>query len=93
MSDTLLVLFSFVIALIIGIFIGKIIFSAKSQSEKNVLEEKLNALKEQTLIDKTSFENNLFQINTEKEKIRNEKEVANIQLAKKEADFETQAYC
>ena len=62
MSDTLLVLFSFIIALIIGIFIGKIIFSSKSQSEKNILEEKLNALKEQSQIEKISFEKNLLQI-------------------------------
>ena len=89
MSDTILVLFSFVIALIIGIFIGKIIFSAKSQSEKNILEEKLNGLKEQFQTEKISFEKNLLQINTEKEQIRTEKEVANIQLAKKEADFDS----
>jgi DNA recombination protein RmuC len=89
MSDTVLVLFSFIIALFVGIFIGKIIFSAKSQSEKNILEEKLNTLKEQSQIDKISFEKNLLQINTEKEQIRTEKEVANIQLAKKEADFDS----
>ncbi|WP_394757954.1 DNA recombination protein RmuC [Flavobacterium sp.] len=89
MSDTVLVLFSFIIALAIGIFIGKLIFSAKSQSEKNILEEKLNALKEQSIIEKISFEKNLLQINTEKEQIRTEKEVSNIQLAKKEADFDS----
>ena len=89
MTDLFIFLSIFIVAFAIGIFIGKIIFSAKSQSEKNILEEKLNTLKEQTLIDKASFENNLFQINTEKEKIRNEKEVANIQLAKKEADFDS----
>ena len=77
------------IALSIGIFIGKIIFSAKYQSDKNILEEKLNTLKEQSQIEKLSFEKNLLQINTEKEQIRNEKEVANIQLAKKEADFDS----
>jgi DNA recombination protein RmuC len=89
MSETVLVLISFIIALAIGIFIGKLIFSGKSQSEKNILEEKLNALKEQSQIEKISFEKNLLQINTEKEQIRTEKEVANIQLAKKEADFDS----
>jgi DNA recombination protein RmuC len=89
MSETVLVLISFIIALAIGIFIGKLIFSGKSQSEKNILEEKLNALKEQSQIEKISFEKNLLQINTEKEQIRTEKEAANIQLAKKEADFDS----
>ena len=89
MSETILVLISFIIALAIGIFIGKLIFSGKSQSEKNILEEKLNALKEQSQIEKISFEKNLLQITSEKEQIRTEKEVANIQLAKKEADFDS----
>ena len=89
MSETILVLVSFIAALFIGIFIGKIIFSAKSQSEKNILEEKWNSLKEQSQIEKFAFEKNLHQINTEKEQIRTEKEVANIQLAKKEADFDS----
>ncbi|WP_395047670.1 DNA recombination protein RmuC, partial [Flavobacterium sp.] len=52
-------------------------------------EEKLNGLREQSLIEKISFEKNLLQMNTEKEQIRTEKEVANIQLAKKEADFDS----
>jgi DNA recombination protein RmuC len=89
MTDLFIFLSIFIIAFAIGIFIGKIIFSAKSQSEKNILEEKLNAIKEQSQIEKISFEKNLLQINTEKEQIRTEKEVANIQLAKKEADFDS----
>ena len=44
MSQTLLVLAAFIIALGIGIFIGKILFSAKSQSEKSGLEERINGL-------------------------------------------------
>ncbi|AIN74254.1 DNA recombination protein RmuC [Flavobacterium psychrophilum] len=88
MSEVL-VLASFIIALFIGVFIGKIIFTAKFQSEKNVFEEKLNALKEQSQIEKSSFDKVLLQLNTEKEQIRTEKEVANIQLAKKEADFDS----
>ncbi|WP_134397036.1 DNA recombination protein RmuC [Flavobacterium psychrophilum] len=88
MSEVL-VLASFIIALFIEIFIGKIIFTAKFQSEKNVFEEKLNALKEQSQIEKSSFDKVLLQLNTEKEQIRTEKEVANIQLAKKESDFDS----
>ena len=67
----------FIVALAIGIFIGKLLFLSKSQSEKVFLEEKLNSLKEQVQI-----------TNLEKESIRNEKETINIQLTKKEVDFE-----
>jgi DNA recombination protein RmuC len=78
----------FIVALAIGIFIGKLIFSAKSQSEKTFLEEKLNDLREQSLIEKSTFEKQLQQAIQEKESIRNEKEAINIQLTKKEVDFE-----
>ena len=44
MLTTLPLLVVFIIALAIGIFIGKLIFSARFQSEKVSLEEKLIAL-------------------------------------------------
>jgi len=78
----------FIIALAIGIFIGKLIFSAKSLSEKAFLEEKLNNLKEQSQIEKMALDKQLQQTVQEKENIRNEKEAINIQLTKKEVDFE-----
>jgi DNA recombination protein RmuC len=78
----------FVVALAVGIFMGKLIFSAKSQSEKVFLEEKLNDYKEQSQIEKTALEKQLQQNLQEKENIRNEKEAINIQLTKKEVDFE-----
>ncbi|SHG33850.1 DNA recombination protein RmuC [Flavobacterium fluvii] len=78
----------FIVALAIGIFIGKMIFSTKSQSEKAFLEEKLNDFKEQSLVEKTALEKQLQQAVQEKESIRNEKEAINIQLTKKEVDFE-----
>ncbi|HAH56300.1 MAG TPA: DNA recombination protein RmuC [Flavobacterium sp.] len=88
MSTILSFLLVFIIALAIGIFIGKLIFSAQSQSEKSFLEEKLNDYKEQSLIEKATLEKQLQQILQEKEIIRNEKEAINIQLSKKEVDFE-----
>ncbi|MGG7036616.1 MAG: DNA recombination protein RmuC [Flavobacterium sp.] len=88
-------LFVFITALAIGIFIGKIIFSAKSQSEKSGLEERINGLnaqieqlKQQFFSDKNQFEKQLIQANEEKESIRSEKEALAIQLSKKEVDFE-----
>lgn len=95
MSQTLLVLASFIIALGIGIFIGKILFSAKSQSEKSGLEERINGLlnqieqlKQQFQNERNTFEKQVQLLNSEKETIRNEKESLAIQLSKKEVDFE-----
>ncbi|MFV8347480.1 DNA recombination protein RmuC [Flavobacterium sp. ZB4P13] len=95
MSNMLPFLLIFIVALAIGIFIGKLIFSARFQSEKISLEEKLiaftsqfNQLKEQIIVDKTTFEKQLENTNTEKESIRNEKDSLAIQLSKKEVDFE-----
>ena len=88
MSNMLPFLLLFIIALAIGVFIGKLIFSAKSQSEKVFMEEKLNSLKEQSQMEKTALEKQLQLTIQEKEGIRNEKEAINIQLTKKEDDFE-----
>ncbi|WP_348800517.1 DNA recombination protein RmuC [Flavobacterium adhaerens] len=95
MSSILPLLVVFIIALAIGIFIGKLIFSARFQSEKISLEEKLIAFnsqlsqqKEQFLLDKNTFEKQLEFANSEKENIRNEKDSLAIQLSKKEVDFE-----
>ena len=88
MSNLLSFLLVFIIALAIGVFIGKLIFSAKSQSEKAFLEEKLNSLKEQSDNEKAALNKQLQQAIQEKESIRTEKEAINIQLTKKEVDFE-----
>ncbi len=76
-------------------FIGKLIFSARFQSEKTSLEEKLIALnsqfeqqKQQFSNDRASFEKQLQNNTLEKENIRNEKDSLAIQLSKKEVDFE-----
>ncbi|RDI58141.1 DNA recombination protein RmuC [Flavobacterium glaciei] len=95
MSNMLPFLIIFIVALAIGVFIGKIIFSARFQSEKISLEEKLialnsqfNQLKEQIIVDKTTFEKQLENLNLDKENIRSEKDSLAIQLSKKEVDFE-----
>ena len=87
MSNLFPFLLLFIVALAIGVFIGKLIFSAKSQSEKAFLEEKLNDFKEQSLVERTAFDKQLQQAGQEKESIRSEKEAINIQLNKKEVDF------
>jgi len=95
MSATITFLLIFIIALAIGMFIGKLIFSSKSNSEKLILEEKIigltttiNDLKIQIVNDKSSLEKQIQVLNQEKEIVRNEKEAINLQLTKKEVDFD-----
>ena len=88
MSDIFLFLFIFIIALSIGIYLGKIVFFTKSKAEKLVLEENVKNLVLQNNIDKTFLIKQLETTNFEKEQFRNDKESINIQLTKKEADFE-----
>jgi len=95
MFDFLPFLVVFVIAFFPGIYFGKMLFSAKFQSEKVGLEERLNASINQLQLQKEQFENEkrsfekLLQLNnSEKENIRTEKDSLAIQLSKKEVDFE-----
>ena len=88
MQNILPFLLLFITALAIGIYIGKLIFSAKSQSEKIFLDQQYNALKAQSQTEKLALEKQLLQTLQEKEAVRNEKEAINIQLTKKEGDFE-----
>lgn len=95
MSDSLFIIIAFIIALAIGIYLGKMLFSANSKSEKASLEEKtngllsqINQLKEQFQNERNQFEKQFFALNAEKETIRSEKEAFAIQLSKKETDFE-----
>jgi DNA recombination protein RmuC len=84
MSTLIPFLIAFIVALAIGIFIGKLLFSAKSKSESAALEEKIKGLQLQI----NQMDGNIAKLNLEKETIRNEKEALTIQLSKKEADFE-----
>ena len=95
MDVTILTVLIFIIGIILGIYFGKLLFSANSKTEKASLEEKINGLytninqqKEQSLIDKNDYEKLLANSNSEKETIRAEKDSLAIQLTKKETDFE-----
>ena len=95
MPESMLILVTFIVALAIGIFLGKLLFTAKSQSEKSGLEERINGflgqieqLKIQFQTEKNQFEKSLLQLTSEKENLQKEKESLAIQLAKKENDFE-----
>jgi DNA recombination protein RmuC len=76
MTDFLPIILTLIIALTLGIFIGKILFSAKSQSEKASLEEKINGL--------------LSQINQLKEQFQNERNQYEKQIQSDKFEFEKQ---
>ena len=84
MNATLLTIFTFSVALAIGIYLGNLLFTAKSQSEKIGLEEKLIGLSSQH----QTLQEQLLVSQKEKETIRTEKDSLAIQLSKKEVDFE-----
>jgi DNA recombination protein RmuC len=95
MSNTLPFLLIFIVALGIGIYIGKLLFVTRFQLEKSSLEEKLitlnaqfNQQREHLMIDKMGFEKQLEAQIVAKELIRTEKDSLAIQLSKKEVDFE-----
>ena len=95
MLDLLPFLFTFIVALFLGIYLGKLLYAAKFKSEKVSLEERLIAnqnhiqlQKEQFNSERDIFEKQLQLSNSEKENIRTEKDSLAIQLSKKEVDFE-----
>lgn len=95
MSQNVILPAAFIIALLIGIWIGKILAAAASKSEQSGLEERINGLmaqaeqlKQQFLQERNQFDRQLAQSNMEKEQIRTEKDALAIQLSKKEVDFD-----
>jgi DNA recombination protein RmuC len=95
MPESMLILVTFIVALAIGIFLGKLLFTAQSQSEKSGLEERINGflgqieqLKIQFQTERNQFEKSLLQLSSEKENLQKEKESLAIHLAKKENDFD-----
>lgn len=84
MNPTILSILIFITALFLGIYFGKLFFSANSKSEKASLEEKINGLLQQI----EQLKHQVIQTVQERENIRTEKEVLAIQLSKKEVDFE-----
>lgn len=84
MNAVILSVLLFIVALFLGIYFGKVFFSANSKSEVASLEEKINGLLQQI----EQFKMQVNQTAQERENIRAEKESLAIQLSKKETDFE-----
>ncbi|MDV6168000.1 DNA recombination protein RmuC [Flavobacterium sp. DG1-102-2] len=95
MPDTLSILLAFIIALAIGTYIGKIVFSSKAAADKKVSEERVNSLqaqieqlKQQSQNELLGLEKQLVQTHAERDSLRQAKDALSIQLTKKETDFD-----
>jgi DNA recombination protein RmuC len=95
MPDTIIILFAFIIALAIGIFIGKAMFTAKASADSKVLEERHNSLqqtieqlKQQAIVERQNIEKQVNLLQNERNDLRTAKDALNMQLTKKEADFD-----
>ncbi|MFP9115163.1 DNA recombination protein RmuC [Flavobacterium sp. RHBU_3] len=95
MPETLTLLIAFIVALIIGIFIGKQIFAAKAAADQKVLEERqasqlqlIEQLKIQSGNEKQLTEKQLAQTVAERDALRSEKDALSIQLTKSETDYD-----
>jgi len=95
MPETITLLLAFIIALAIGIFVGKAVFSSRSAAEKKVLEERNNSLqmqveqvRQQSQTERLSLEKQITHTQTERDDLRQAKDALSIQLTKKETDFD-----
>lgn len=95
MPDTLIILVVFIVALAIGIYIGKLLSATKASSDQKVLEERnlsqlqlIEQLKTQQANEKQLTEKQLVQVSTERDTIRREKDALAIQLTKSETDYD-----
>ena len=93
MNPVITILLIFV-ALILGIFVGRMLLKASSDSEKNVFEEKANSLfreienhKQQLAEQKKSFENQTAQHTDEIQKLLHEKQTLMVSLSRKETEY------
>ncbi|MFY7730626.1 MAG: DNA recombination protein RmuC, partial [Flavobacterium sp.] len=95
MPETIIIIVVFIIALAIGIFIGKQLSVSKAAADQKVLEERnlsqlqlIDQLKTQSANEKQLVEKQLVQVNAERDAIRREKDSLAIQLTKSETDYD-----
>jgi len=84
MISTAILLLIFIVALGIGIFIGKLVFASKSSADKANLESQVKALN----LAHTEAKDQIQRLQNEKETIRAERERLAVILSRKESDFD-----
>ena len=95
MPETLTLLLAFLIALALGVFIGKALFTAKAAADAKVHEERhsnllltIEQLKIQAANERQAIEKQLTPLQNERNELRIAKDALSIQLTKKETDFD-----
>jgi DNA recombination protein RmuC len=84
MPDLIIQIFAILIFAVIGFFLGSYFYKLKSKSEQSSYEERLN----QTHLSIDDLKQKLEKVETEREEIRNEKELLNTELARRTTEFE-----
>lgn len=83
MNETILILATAVICLLIGAFLGNYFARLKNKTETGKLEERL----ENAILQEKNLQNRLEAISNEREAIRNEKERLNMELTRRNSEF------
>ncbi|RZJ67809.1 MAG: DNA recombination protein RmuC [Flavobacterium sp.] len=93
--NLIIIIVAFCVALVVGIIIGKMLGSAAAKTESSALQEKLlgansqsELIRAQQASDKLNYEKQLERQHADIEILRNERNVFEVQLVKKEADFD-----
>jgi DNA recombination protein RmuC len=84
MPDLIIQIFAILIFAVIGFSLGSYFYKLKSKSEQSSYEERLN----QTHLSIDDLKQKLEKVETEREEIRNEKELLNTELARRTTEFE-----
>ncbi len=84
MIATASLLVVFIVALAIGIYLGKLLFSSRAVNEKMSLESQVKSLE----LAQNQHKEQLQQLQNEKEAIRSEKERLAVSLSRKESDYD-----
>lgn len=95
MDSPIYLILAFVIALAAGLYLGRLLFAARSKNDVAALEEKnlsleiqLANLREQHQADRASAERLLRETADQREAIRQEKEQLAVALSRKEAEYQ-----
>ncbi len=95
MDSPLYLILAFVIALAAGLYLGKLLFAARSKNEVAALEERnlsldiqLATLREQAQAERFASEKMLRDTTADREAIRQEKEQLAVALSRKESDYQ-----
>jgi len=84
MNDNLILILAIIISGSIGAYLGVLFTKLKSKSQQSTLEERQS----QMSITIDDLKQNLHKIEREREEIRNEKEILNQELARKNTEYE-----